>query len=79
MRVVDRPERREKVSLGVLVVFVEYAGDVLRGEGHDGSIARTLNPELWNLEPLESVPQCHLLKFSGRRSWNRVDELEGVG
>src|SRR6185436_16549956 len=38
--VVDRHERREKEPLGVLEVFVEYAGDVLGREPHERSIAR---------------------------------------
>ena len=40
MCVVDRHERREEQLLGVLEVFVEYAGDVLGREPHERSIAR---------------------------------------
>ncbi len=40
MRVVNRHERREEELLGVLEIFVEYVGDVLGCERHEGSIAR---------------------------------------
>src|SRR5665213_4637483 len=40
VRIVNRHERRKKERLGVLEVFVEYAGDVLGCESHEASIAR---------------------------------------